>query len=88
MLTYIQDCLLLPSVKSGPIFHSDSNTIIYQLLDDEVQGKIKLHLPITTLSANVLKEAIDRSKQVGMNTHLAKPLNVEKLLKMLDQYIS
>ena len=44
-------------------------------------------LPILALSANVMKEFVDKSLEVGMNAHLSKPLNVEELLKTLDQYI-
>jgi len=45
-------------------------------------------LPVIALSANVMKEFVDRSIEVGMSTHLSKPLDVEKLLNTLDQYIS
>jgi CheY-like chemotaxis protein len=34
------------------------------------------------LTANAFKDDIDRSLAAGMNAHLAKPLDVEKLLEV------
>jgi len=44
-------------------------------------------LPIIALSANVMKENIDKSFQVGMNDYLSKPINVEKLFAILEKYL-
>ncbi len=44
--------------------------------------------PIIALSANVLEEDIIKSKEVGMNEHLSKPIEVEKLYRVLLKYIS
>ncbi len=45
-------------------------------------------LPIIALSANVMVEDSKKSIDCGMNAHLGKPLEVEKLLKTLDEFIS
>jgi len=44
-------------------------------------------IPIIALSANAMKEDMEKSKAHGMNTHLNKPIDVEKLYKVLLQYI-
>jgi len=45
-------------------------------------------LPIIALSANVMKEDIEKSRQAGMNAHLSKPLNVKALLTLMDSHIN
>jgi len=46
------------------------------------------NIPIIALTANAMKEDIEKTKQVGMNEHLNKPINVEELYKTLLKYIS
>lgn len=51
--------------------------------DPEV-WKIRLaNIPIIALSANALRKSRKASTDAGMNGHLAKPVNVSELLKML-----
>ena len=45
-------------------------------------------LPIIALSANVMQADIDRCFQVGMNAHLPKPLDMNRVLSTLVKYIS
>ncbi len=45
-------------------------------------------IPIIALSANIMNEHIERTKEVGMDNHLAKPIEVNKFFKILLQYIS
>jgi len=45
-------------------------------------------IPIIALSANAMKEDIEKSHEVGMNAHLNKPIEVEKLYEVLFQYLS
>ena len=40
-------------------------------------------IPIIALTANAMQDDIDRSLNAGMNAHLAKPIDVDKLHKML-----
>ena len=44
-------------------------------------------IPIIALSANAMKEDIQKSKAYGMNSHLNKPINVEKLYEVFLKYI-
>jgi len=44
-------------------------------------------LPIIALSANVMKDSVNKSLHAGMNAHLGKPLDVETLLDTLEQHI-
>lgn len=43
--------------------------------------------PIIALTANAMKEDIEKTKAVGMNRHLNKPIDVEELYKTLLQYV-
>jgi len=45
-------------------------------------------IPIVALSANATKEDMEKSHAVGMNTHLNKPIEIEKLYDVLLKYIS
>lgn len=45
-------------------------------------------IPIIALTANILKEDIQRTREVGMNEHLNKPIDVKKLYETLLDYIS
>ncbi len=43
-------------------------------------------LPIIALSANVMQSDIDRCYQVGMNAHLPKPLDMQRVIEALLKY--
>lgn len=45
-------------------------------------------IPIVALSANALKSDMKKSKSFGMNDHLNKPIDTEKLFSVLLKYIS
>ena len=45
-------------------------------------------IPIIALTANAMKEDIEKTKQAQMNEHLNKPIEVEKLYATLLKYIS
>lgn len=45
-------------------------------------------LPIIAMTANAFEEDKRNSKNAGMNAHLAKPIDVEKLFETLANYIS
>lgn len=45
-------------------------------------------VPIFAMTANAFKEDIERSKQAGMNEHLSKPLEADKMRSALKRYIA
>ncbi len=45
-------------------------------------------IPIVALSANAMVQDIENSKKANMNEHLSKPIEVEKLYKIILQYCS
>lgn len=44
-------------------------------------------IPIIALSANVMEEDVKKTKEVGMNAHLKKPIDLDELYKTLLQHI-
>lgn len=52
----------------------------------EIENKTS-PIPIIALTANVMKEDIERTKKAGMNDHLNKPVAVEKLYATLLEHI-
>ncbi|MBN2825293.1 MAG: PAS domain S-box protein [Campylobacterales bacterium] len=44
--------------------------------------------PIIALSAAVMQEDIEKAQKVGMNAHLAKPMNHTKVEKILQEYFT
>jgi len=53
----------------------------------QIIRKKNKEIPIIALSANAMKEDMEKSTAHGMNTHLNKPIDVEKLYKVLLKYI-
>lgn len=51
--------------------------------DREDAGRI----PIVALSANALAEDVKNSLQAGMNSHVAKPVELDSIEKVLEQYL-
>ncbi|MDP4146543.1 MAG: histidine kinase N-terminal 7TM domain-containing protein [Bacillota bacterium] len=43
------------------------------------------HIPIIALTAGALKEDIDMCKQAGMDSHISKPVKIDKLYEILSQ---
>ena len=44
-------------------------------------------IPIVAMSANAFAEDVLNSKKAGMNDHIAKPIDVDMLSRMLDTYV-
>lgn len=45
-------------------------------------------LPIIAMTADAFSEDIQRSKECGMNEHIAKPLDMNQLMQALDRYLN
>jgi len=45
-------------------------------------------IPIIALTANAMKEDVEKTKAVGMNEHLNKPIEVDKLYETILKYLS
>ena len=45
------------------------------------------HLPIIAMTANAFTEDVILAKSAGMNEHIAKPLDIEKLNRMLHEWM-
>lgn len=45
-------------------------------------------LPIIAMTADAFSEDMQRSHQAGMNEHVAKPIDIDKLYQILSRYIS
>ena len=54
----------------------------------KVLRKTGLQTPIVALTANAMKEDIQKSLDAGMNAHLSKPIQVEELYDVIGKYIS
>ena len=46
-----------------------------------------ISIPIIALSANAFEEDKAKSLEAGMNAHIAKPIVINELLKVLSTYI-
>ena len=45
------------------------------------------NLPIIAMTANAMEEDKEKALKSGMNAHIAKPLDIELLMKALHQYL-
>jgi signal transduction histidine kinase/AmiR/NasT family two-component response regulator len=48
---------------------------------------LRKHIPIVAMTANAFAEDIENCKAAGMNGHISKPVEVEKLLNAADKYL-
>ncbi|OHE07388.1 MAG: hypothetical protein A2513_02315 [Sulfurimonas sp. RIFOXYD12_FULL_33_39] len=49
---------------------------------------IDKNIPIIALTANAMSEEIEKTKAAGMNEHLTKPIDIEKLFSTISKYIN
>jgi len=45
-------------------------------------------IPIVALTANAMKDDIEKTKEAGMDEHLSKPMDVQKFYETLLRYIT
>ena len=50
-------------------------------------GRDQKALPILAMTANAFAEDVVRAKNAGMNEHIAKPLDMERLAEALRKWI-
>lgn len=43
-------------------------------------------LPIVAMTANAFAEDVKKSLDAGMDAHIAKPLDIPKMIQMIAQY--
>ncbi len=43
-------------------------------------------IPVIAMTASAFSEEIQRCKDAGMNEHIAKPLDVDKLMSVIAKY--
>lgn len=49
--------------------------------------KDSAHIPIIALTANAFESDVQMAKRVGMNDHLAKPIDIKLFMKTLERYL-
>jgi signal transduction histidine kinase/CheY-like chemotaxis protein len=54
---------------------------------DDVKIPRAKEIPIVAMTANVFKEDIEKCLAAGMNSHLGKPLNVDDVIRLLQEYL-
>ncbi len=74
--------LILMDVQMPVLNGLDAATEIRNLQREDAQS-----IPIIAMTANAFAEDIQKSKRAGMNEHIAKPLELEYVIKRLKNYI-
>jgi len=67
-----------------PVMNGYEATRVIQALPDPALAGI----PIIAMTANVFQEDVQAARNAGMDGHIAKPLDVEKMLSTLTQVLS
>ncbi len=52
-----------------------------------LENKELAQIPIVALSANAFAEDFQRSREAGMNAHVAKPLNIQNLFEVMERVL-
>ena len=45
------------------------------------------HIPIIAMTANAFSEDVQAAKDAGMNSHIAKPLDIQKMIETLTEVL-
>lgn len=64
-----------------PVMDGFQSTHLLRTLDREDAKKV----PIIAMSANAFTEDIERCIEAGMNAHIAKPIETEKMFKTIKE---
>ncbi len=74
--------LILMDVQM-PVMNGYEATMSIRALEREDAGSV----PIVAMTANAFAEDVQDARRAGMNAHLAKPFDLEKLMEVLRQYL-
>lgn len=74
------DCILMDLMM--PVMDGFEATRIIRDMERNDAGSV----PVIALSANAFAEDAQRAKEAGMNEHLAKPLDMEEVFKVMASY--
>lgn len=74
--------LILMDVQM-PVMNGYEATRAIRSLDDPV----KANIPIIAMTANVFKKDLNDAREAGMNGHIAKPLDIEKMFATLAEFL-
>ena len=66
-----------------PTMNGYEATRAIRALDNEALA----HIPIVAMTANAFKEDIDAAAEAGMEGHIAKPIDIPKMLETLTQIL-
>ena len=66
-----------------PVMDGHQATETIRNMSDRPDGA---QIPIVAMSANAYVEDIERSKAVGMNAHLSKPIKAIEILQAVEDY--
>lgn len=66
-----------------PVMNGYKAAEAIRALEREDAGEV----PIVAMTANAFAEDVRESERAGMNAHLAKPFDLEKLMEMLKRYL-
>lgn len=53
----------------------------------QLEDKIKADIPIIAMTANAFEEDAKAAIEAGMNAHMAKPIRIESLYEIIEQYL-
>lgn len=53
----------------------------------QLEDKTKADIPIIAMTANAFEEDAKAAIEVGMNAHMAKPIRIESLYEIIEQYL-
>ena len=85
MLSYAEDGYydLIPMDIQMPILNGYETTKKIRQMEDRKKAEI----PILAMTANAFSEDRQAALEAGMNDHVAKPIDMNKLIPTLQKYI-
>ena len=75
--------LVLMDVQMPVMDGYEATKLIRKLENKDLAG-----IPILAMTANAFEEDRQNALQCGMNGHIAKPINIEKMIETLDKVLA